>query len=294
MPVQDLSSNEKLTARRTRLAGLAFSLPAVAWIVLFFAAPLVIMAAYSLMPLGSPPGLGGLSLDNYRHFFGESAYTQAIWNSVVTTTIVVIVSLLLAYPFAYILAYKIPKRWQRLALACAILPFWTSYVVRSYAWLLVLAPTGIVNWVLVNLHIVDRPITLAYNPGATDLGFVHFFIMLNALTIYANLVQINPRYVLAAQDLGASAWRSFLAVTLPLSIPGMTVGAFLTVVLCIGDFITPQILGGNRELLLPQVIMMQIQRQLDLPMASTMSLVLTLIVAVVYLALQRKMRMSRL
>ena len=80
MPSQDLSSNEKLTARRTRLAGLAFSLPAVAWIMLFFAAPLVIMAAYSLMPLGSPPGLGGLSLDNYRHFFGESAYTQAIWN----------------------------------------------------------------------------------------------------------------------------------------------------------------------------------------------------------------------
>jgi spermidine/putrescine transport system permease protein len=123
---------------------------------------------------------------------------------------------------------------------------------------------------------------------------VHFFIMLNALTIYANLVQINPRYALAAQDLGASAWRSFVAVTLPLSIPGMTVGAFLTVVLCIGDFITPQILGGNKELLLPQVIMMQIQRQLDLPMASTMSLVLTLIVAIVYLALQRKMRMSRL
>jgi spermidine/putrescine transport system permease protein len=235
MPKPDLSSNEKLIARRTRLAGLAFSLPAVAWIVLFFAAPLVIMAAYSLMPLGSTGAPSGFSLDNYRHFFGESAYVQAIWNSVVTTTIVVIVSLLLAYPFAFILAYKVPKRWQRLALACAILPFWTSYVVRSYAWLLVLAPTGIVNWVLINLHLIGHPITLAYNPAATDLGFVHFFIMLNALTIYANLVQINPRYVLAAQDLGASAWRSFLAVTLPLSIPGMSVGAFLTVVLCIAD-----------------------------------------------------------
>jgi spermidine/putrescine transport system permease protein len=123
---------------------------------------------------------------------------------------------------------------------------------------------------------------------------VHFFIMLNALTIYANLVQINPRYVLAAQDLGASAFRSFLTVTLPLSVPGMAVGAFLTVVLCIGDFITPQILGGMKELLLPQVIMMQLQRQLDLPMASAMSLVLTLIVAIVYLALQRQLRMSRL
>ncbi|HEY4162262.1 MAG TPA: ABC transporter permease [Dongiaceae bacterium] len=289
-----VSANEARSASRARLAGFGFTLPAVAWILLFFAAPLSIMGVYSLLPLTPDGSPAQFSLDNYRHFFGESAYVQAVWNSVVTTAIVVVISLLLAYPFAYILAYKVPKRWQRMALACAILPFWTSYVVRSYAWLLVLAPTGIINWVLRALHVIDRPITFAYNPGATDLGFVHFFIMLNALTIYANLVQINPRYVLAAQDLGASAWRSFLAVTLPLSIPGVTVGAFLTVVLCIGDFITPQILGGNRELLLPQVIMMQIQRQLDLPMASTMSLVLTVIVAVVYLILQRKMRMARL
>ncbi|HVO04888.1 MAG TPA: ABC transporter permease [Candidatus Cybelea sp.] len=288
------SSNEARAASQARLAGLGFTLPAVAWIALFFAAPIVIMALYSLRPLTPEGTPGGFGFGAYAAFFGESAYREAIWNSAVTTAIVVAVSLLLAYPFAFILAYKVPKRWQRMALACAILPFWTSYVVRSYAWLLVLAPTGIINWVLINLHLIERPITLAYNPNATVLGFVHFFIMLNALTIYANLVQINPRYVLAAQDLGASAWRSFLAVTLPLSVPGMTVGAFLTVVLCIGDFITPQILGGNKELLLPQVIMMQIQRQLDLPMASVMSLVLTVIVAVVYLLLQKPMRMARL
>jgi spermidine/putrescine transport system permease protein len=289
-----ISSNERRAASQARAAGFGFTLPAVAWILLFFGAPLVVMAIYSLLPLtadGSPPQF---SLEAYRDFFGQPAYVEAVWNSVVTTAVVVAVSLLLAYPFAYVLAYKVPKRWQRLALACAILPFWTSYVVRSYAWLLVLAPTGIVNWVLINLHLVERPIILAYNPNATVLGFVHFFIMLNALTIYANLVQINPRYILAAQDLGASAWRSFLAVTLPLSVPGMAVGAFLTVVLCIGDFITPQILGGNKELLLPQVIMMQIQRRLDLPMASVMSLVLTVIVAAVYLLIQKQMRMARL
>jgi len=289
-----VSSNEARAASQARLAGFGFTLPAVAWILLFFGAPLAVMAVYSLLPLttdGSPPHL---RFKAYSDFFSQPAYVQAIWNSVVTTAIVVAVSLLLAYPFAYVLAYRVPKRWQRFALACAILPFWTSYVVRSYAWLLVLAPTGIINWLLINLGLVERPITLAYNPNATVLGFVHFFIMLNALTIYANLVQINPRYALAAQDLGASAWRSFLAVTLPLSVPGMAVGAFLTVVLCIGDFITPQILGGNKELLLPQVIMMQIQRQLDLPMASVMSLVLTVIVAVVYLLMQKPMRSARL
>jgi spermidine/putrescine transport system permease protein len=134
----------------------------------------------------------------------------------------------------------------------------------------------------------------SYNPQATEFGFVHFFLMLNTLTIYASLAQINPRYELAARDLGASAWRGFLTITLPLSTPGVAVGAFLTIVLCIGDYVTPQILGGFRELLLPQLIMMQIQRQLDLPMASAMSLLLTVLVALAYLSLQRWLRMARL
>ncbi len=288
------ASAEGRAQARARLSGFAFTLPAVAWILVFFAAPIAIMAAYSLMPLDSEGRPGPISLDGYRAFLGESAYTAALWKSIVTTLIVVIASSLLAYPFAYGIAYLVPKRWQRLALAFAILPFWTSYVVRSYAWLLALSPVGVVNRLLLSLNVIQHPIVFAYNPQATELGFVHFFIMLNALTIYANLVQINPHYALAARDLGASSWRCFLFVTLPLSIPGIAVGAFLTIVLCIGDFVTPQILGGFRELLLPQVVMMQIQRQLNLPMASVMSLVLTLVVAAAYLGLQRWLRMARL
>lgn len=273
-----------------RLTGLYFTLPAVAWIMLFFAVPILIMAGYSVTPLGH----SGLSFADYGAFFGESAYVEALWNSIVTTVIVVVASTFLAYPFAYCIACIVPKRFQRLALIAAILPFWTSYVVRSYAWLLALSPVGVVNKVLLSLGILQHPILFAYNPHATEFGFVHFFIMLNTLTIYASLVQINPRYALAAQDLGASAWRSFWSITLPLSTPGIAVGAFLTIVLCIGDYVTPQILGGFRELLLPQVIMMQIQRQLDLPMASAMSLVLTAVVAVAYLAMQRWLKMARL
>jgi spermidine/putrescine transport system permease protein len=285
---------ESRAAFRQRLMGLYFTLPAVAWILLFFAAPVVIMAGYSLRPLGSDGSLGAVGFGDYSAFFAESAYVEALENSVVTTVIVVVCSTLLAYPFAYCIARVVPRRWQRLALIAAILPFWTSYVVRSYAWLLALSPLGVVNKTLMALGVIHHPLMFAYNPHATEFGFVHFFIMLNTLTIYASLVQINPRYALAAQDLGASAFRSFLSVTLPLSIPGVTVGAFLTVVLCIGDYVTPQILGGFRQLLLPQAIMMQIQRQLDLPMASAMSLILTVIVAIVYLAMQRWLKMARL
>lgn len=277
-----------------KLAGLWFALPALAWIALFFALPVLIMAGYSLRPLNLNGALGPFSLGDYAEFFAEPAYVLALLYSIVTTIIVVVASTLLAYPFAWCIAYVVPKRFQRLTLIAAILPFWTSYVVRSYAWLLALSPVGVVNQTLLGLGLVSHPLMFAYNPQATEFGFVHFFLMLNTLTIYASLVQINPRYVLAARDLGASSFRSFFSVTLPLSIPGVAVGAFLTIVLCIGDYVTPQILGGFRELLLPQVIMMQIQRQLDLPMASAMSLLLTAVVAMAYLALQRWLKMARL
>lgn len=279
---------------RVRFTGLLYLTPAVLWVLIFFFAPVLVMAGYSLMPLDANGDPGAVGTGNYRAFFAQSAYLGALWNSIATTALVVACSTILAYPFAYGIARRIAPRFQRIALAAAILPFWTSYVVRSYAWLLALSPTGVINYSLRALHVIDRPLILAYNPHATELGFIHFFIMLNTLTIYANLVQINPRYVLAAQDLGASKWWGFLTVTLPLSVPGIAVGAFLTIVLCIGDYVTPQILGGFRELLLPQLIMMQIQRQLDLPMASAMSLILTVVVAMAYLAMQRWLKMARL
>lgn len=288
------STIEALAARREALRGLAFSLPAALWIIAFFAAPLGLMAWLSFEPLGPSGQPGPLSLGNYLRFLGEPAFVEALWNSVVTVLAVVAASTLLAYPFAYGLAHAVPPSLQRVALALAILPFWTSYVVRSYAWLLALSPSGVVNSTLIWLGLIGKPVTFAYNPGATIVGFVHFFIMLNALTIYASLVQINPRYRLAARDLGAGPVSTFLRITLPLSLPGIAVGAFLTVVLCIGDYVTPQILGGFKQLLLSQVVMMQLQRQLDLPMASALSLIMTLVVAAVYLLLQRWLRLGRL
>jgi spermidine/putrescine transport system permease protein len=166
-----------------------------------------------------------------------------------------------------------------MALLLAILPFWTSYVVRSYSWLLVLSEGGILsNWLL-DLGVTEAPVSFANNRGATVVGFVHFFVMLLTLTIYANLVQLP---------------RSFLYVVLPLTLPGVMVGAFLTFVLCIGDYITPQILGGNRELLLPQTIMLQIARRSDFPMASALAMVLMAVVSLVYLACARWLKLERM
>jgi spermidine/putrescine transport system permease protein len=187
----------------------------------------------------------------------------------------------------------VPPEWQRLCLMLAVLPFWTSYVVRSYAWLLVLAPNGVVNQTLLWIGIIEAPLKLSFNAGATVMGFVHFFTMLATLTIYASLARINPRLLLAARDLGASGWQVFARIVLPLAVPGLAAGAFLIIVVVMGDYVTPQILGGNNTLVLPQTIMMQIQRRGDVPMAAALSVILMVVVAAAYLALARRLTAER-
>ncbi|MEL6424910.1 MAG: ABC transporter permease subunit, partial [Pseudomonadota bacterium] len=129
---------------------------------------------------------------------------------------------------------------------------------------------------------------------ATVTGFVHFFVMLLTLTIYANLVQLSPNYRRAAKDLGANAFQTFRHVVLPLTLPGIVTGAFLTFVLCIGDYITPQILGGNTELTVPQVIMVQLGRRADFPLAAALAIVLMGLVTLAYLACARWLRLDRI
>jgi len=270
-----------------------FIAPALIWTALFFVAPFAAMMLMSLWRIDTSGIDRTLGFDNYAQFFTNPAYWQAMVNSLEVTVIVTVLSVLLAYPFAWTLAERVPERFQRLALALAVLPFWTSYVVRSYAWLLVLAEKGIVNQTLVATGVLAEPIQLANTRLATVTGFVHFFVMLLTLTIYANLKQLSPSYGKAAADLGANPAQVFWHVVLPLTLPGIMVGAFLTFVLAIGDYITPQVLGGNNELLMPQLIMLQIGRRGDFPLASALSILLMLVVTAVYFGMARWLKMER-
>ena len=263
--------------------------PALGWTLAFFVLPFLVMAKISFFPIDG----SGFSTSAYMQFFTSPSYYFALINSLEVTGLVTVISILLAYPFAWILADVVPTRWQRLALMLAVLPFWTSYVVRSYSWLLVLSEKGVINGALVNVGLLAGPIQLANTRTATVIGFVHFFVMLLTLTIYANLKQLNPNYRKAAYDLGASSLQSFIHVILPLTLPGIMVGAFLTFVLAIGDYITPQILGGNNELLMPQLIMMQIGRRGDFTSASALSLILMLVVSVAYMLCARWLKVER-
>jgi spermidine/putrescine transport system permease protein len=264
--------------------------PAILFTGLFFVLPFIAMGAASL----TAKGVAGITWSNYAQFFGNPSYWRAMTNSLEITAIVTVVSVLLAYPFAWILAAVVPEKWQRIALLLAVLPFWTSYVVRSYSWLLVLAEKGIINDALLWLGLTNGPVQMANTRFATVVGFTHFFVMLLTLTIYANLKQLSPNYAKAAADLGASGLRTFWHVILPLSLPGIMVGAFLTFVLAIGDYVTPQILGGNNELAMPQLIMMQFQRRNDIPLSSALSILLMGVITIAYLASARWVKLDRI
>ncbi len=268
--------------------------PAILYTLAFFVLPLAVMVCVSFWVRRSSGLEADWTIDNYVKFFSRPYLITALLNSIEVTLITTALSVVLAYPFAYVLAFHVSPKWQKLVLLAAVLPFWTSYVVRSYSWLLVISDNGILNSFLLWTGLIATPIKIAYTRAATVLGFVHFFVLLLTLTLYANLVQISPSYLKAAEDLGASRWSVLWRIILPLSIPGIAVGAFLTFVITIGDYITPQILGGNTEVLLPQAIMLQIVRSANFPMASMMSLLLMLLILAVYGLFHRHLKMDRL
>ena len=281
-----------LKAREHRL-GWGLVAPALVWTGAFFALPFLAMLALSFARMEGRQIVPALDPGNYTRFLTDPTLSGALLNSLEITVLVTVLSVVLAWPLAAIIAFRVPARWQRLALLLAVLPFWTSYVVRSYAWLLVLGQNGVVNRALMAVGAIAEPLEISATRTATVIGFVHFFVMLLTLTIYANLIQLSPNYARAAADLGAGRWQTFRHVILPLTLPGVVTGAFLTFVLCIGDYITPQILGGNSELTVPQLIMLQLGRSGNFPLASALSVVLMVVVTLAYFACGRWLRLDR-
>jgi spermidine/putrescine transport system permease protein len=281
-----------LRAREHRL-GWGLVAPALVWTGAFFALPFLAMLALSFARMEGRQIVPALDPSNYKRFLTDPTLFGALLNSLEITLLVTVLSVVLAWPLAAIIAFRVPARWQRLALLLAVLPFWTSYVVRSYAWLLVLGQNGVVNRALMAVGAIAEPLAISATRTATVIGFVHFFVMLLTLTIFANLIQLSPNYARAAADLGAGRWQTFRHVILPLTLPGVVTGAFLTFVLCIGDYITPQILGGNSELTVPQLIMLQLGRSGNFPLASALSVVLMAVVTLAYLACGRWLRLDR-
>ena len=263
-----------------RPAARAWSLlgPGMLWLVLFFLVPLLIMAAYSLMPRGTYGGVQpGFTLEHYRRFF-DPLYLAILQRTLVWSLVCTAVCLLLGYPVAYLVARA--GRWRAALLFLVVLPFWTSFLVRTFAMIFLLRDSGLVNTVLLRLGLIDAPLTLLYTPFAVLLGLVYGFLPFMILPIYASLEKLDPTLLEAAETLGATPLAGFRRITLPLSLPGVVAGCFLVFIPAMGSFLTSDLLGGAKQLMIGNLIQNQFAAARNWPFGSAASFVVTALVLV--------------
>lgn len=231
------------TPRPNWTVRLGTALP-VAWVALTLLLPYALLLVQSFWRLRNGAITHELTLDNYRRLFGTPLYPGTILYSAGVAARVTVGSLLLAYPLAYLLAFKV-KRHKQLLYMAVIIPLWVSYLVRAYAWKIILGQQGIINGVLQAVGLTHAPLDIfLYNTAAVVLALTHIYTPFTLMPIYAVLESIPAPLREASQDLYASRWRTFLHVTLPLSLPGVLAGCTFAFVLSMGDFLAPQLLGG--------------------------------------------------
>lgn len=257
-------------------------LPARLWTALFLAAPLAIVVVYSLLTRGD---IGGVetpwSLESYTRLI-DPLYLGILWRSVWIAAVSTVACAILGFPLALFIARA--GRHKNLYLQLVLLPFWTSFLIRTYAWIFLLRDTGLINTVLLSLHIVAKPLPLLYNDGAILVGLIYNFLPFFVLPMYATLERLDPALVEAAADLGATPRRTLWRVIVPVSKPGIVAGAVLVFIPCLGAYLTPDLLGGGKTVMLGNLVQNQFTSARDWPFGAAVSIVL---LAVSFLLLQR-------
>lgn len=273
---------------RPDLTRWATTAPPTLFLVVFFLAPalIVVLASFQfpgefggLAPVAAPDGggAGGLTLENYAFFFSDVLFTELFIRSFLVAGLSTLLCLLLGYPLAWLIALS-PKRHRDLLILLAILPFASNFLVRVYAWMIILGPQQVlaqaVNGLLGALGL--EPVSLLFSPFAVLIGMVYVHLPFMILPLYVSLEQHDPLLLDAAQDLGANAWQRFWRVTWPLSMPGVLSGSTLVFIPVLGMFAIPDILGGTRDMLIGNVIKEQFIGVRDWPFGSVLAIVLTL------------------
>ena len=269
--------------------------PSLLFLAVFFALPAVGLISYSVLTQ-SPEGTVGLplTLAHYRHFFGTPLYSRVLLITLRISLCTTLAAALLAYPTALVMTRSGPGIRRALTMI-VIAPLIVSVVVRTYGWELILAngPTGLVNWLLLSTGIAHAPLRLLYTETAVVIGSLHVFFPLMVLPLASALGKIDPALDEAATTLGAAQWRRFCRITLPLSLPGLAVGATLVFSLTAGSFVTPAILGGTSAQMLGMLVDQQILTVYDWPFGATVAAVLVAIVLAVNIASVRLLDRSR-
>lgn len=263
-----------------------FLLPAWVWLLTLFAAPFLIVLAYSFLTRGAYGGLGvPWTLENWVRL-ADPLYVAIVVRSFWMAAAATAICLVLAFPLALFLARA--RRRRNLYLQLVILPFWTSFLLRLYAWLFLLRDTGLINTALEALHLIRTPLPLLYNDGAVLLGLVYGYLPFMVLPLYATLERLDPALVEAAADLGARPWATLATVLIPLAKPGIRAGCILVFIPCLGAYLTPDLLGGGRTVLIGNLVQNQFTTARDWPFGAAVSMALMgLVTVLVWIFLRR-------
>jgi len=285
---------------RLVLIGLPF-----AWLGLFFLLPLAIVLKISLArsAIGIPPyrplffddGSGlkiQATLANFALLASDDLYLRAYLGALGNAALATVLCLALGYPIAYAIA-RSPGRWRLLLLFLVMLPFWTSFLIRVYAWIAILKPNGLLNQLLIAIGMITTPLPLLNNAFSVELGLVYSYLPFMILPLYGSLTALDESLLEAAADLGARPMRAFLGVTLPLSLPGIAAGSLLVLIPAIGEFVIPDLLGGADTLMIGKVLWDEFFNNRDWPVASAVAVVLVAALAIPILLAQKFLAQER-
>ena len=268
-----------------------------AWLLLFFLAPffIVFRISMSTTAIAMPPyepvfsfadgwagllsKIGEFSLDNYTYLTDDPLYFNAYVSSVVIAAISTFLTLLIAYPIAYGMA-QAPRGLRPTLVMLVILPFWTSFLIRVYAWIAILKPEGLFNQLLLSLHLIDTPLIILNTNTAVYIGIVYSYVPFMVLPLYSALEKMDGTLIEAAQDLGCPPITAFWRVTFPLSIPGVVAGCMLVFIPAVGEFVIPDLLGGSQTLMIGKTLWNEFNSNRDWPVSSAVATILLLILVI--------------
>ena len=268
-----------------------------AWLLVFFLAPFFIVFKISLseVAIAIPPylptfdiaagwqdfkdNLSQLSFENYIWLTEDALYWKSYLSSVVIAGTSTVLTLLVGYPIAYGMA-RSPRAWRPTLLMLVILPFWTSFLIRVYAWIGILKNEGLLNQLLLWLGVIDQPLVIMNTNIAVYIGIVYSYLPFLVLPLYANLEKLDESLLEAAEDLGCPSWKAFWKITLPLSLPGVIAGSFLVFIPAVGEFVIPDLLGGSNTLMIGKTLWVEFFANRDWPVSSAVAVILLLLLVI--------------
>lgn len=256
-------------SRGRRLGAFVFLTPGLAYLLVLLLVPLALVLSYTVFQRGR---FGGVvyefTTENFSRLI-DPLYFGVVLQSLKIAAVTTVIALLIGYPTAYLIA-QLPRKWKTIALVAVVLPFWTNFIIRVYAWIILLSGPGLINSAL-NVFGIE-PLELLYNDGAIVTGLLYSYLPLMVLPLYAAIERLDPQLREASANLGASAFTTFRKVTLPLTIPGVLTGSMFVFVPSLGNFVIPELLGGSKSIMVGNLIRQQFLTARDWPFGSTLAL----------------------